>query len=127
MMMNLTKEYTATAAAIEASRFVKFDATDKTRVLRAAAAADAVIGVSQEIITTAASERISVTHMGVARITAGAAFSPGALLASDASGRAVTAAPAAGTNNRIGGIALEEATAAGDLVLMLVNPCSTQG
>lgn len=123
----LIKEYTATAAAIEASRFVKFDGTDKTKVLKAAAATDAIVGVSQETVATAASERISITHLGVVRITAGAAFNPGALLTSDSSGRAVAAAPSAGTNNRVGAVALEEATAAGDLVLALVNPISTQG
>lgn len=125
--LGFVKEYTATAAAIEACRFVKFDSTDKTAVLKAAAASDAIVGVSPETVDTAASERISVIHHGVVRVMAGAAINPGAMLTADSSGRAVTAAPAAGTNNRIGAIALEEATAAGDLILCLVAPFSMQG
>lgn len=125
-MIQLVKTYTATAAAINARRIVKFDGTTKTLVLQAAAAADASIGVITEV-AAAASERVDVVLQGVTYVEAGGTFNPGAMLTSDASGRAVAAVPSAGTNNRIVGIALEESTAAGDLVLLLVNPFSTQG
>lgn len=123
---SVIKTLTATAAVIEAFRIVKFDGTVKTSVLKAAAAADAPIGVA-EGIDIAASGRVDVVITGLAKVTAGAAFSPGSYLTSDASGRAVAAAPAAGTNNGIVGIAIEEATAAGDVVEILVSPQSRQG
>jgi hypothetical protein len=123
---SVIKTLTATAAAIEAFRIVKFDGTVKTTVLKAAAATDAPIGVS-EGIDIAASGRVDVVVSGLTKVTAGAAFNPGAYLTSDGSGRAVAAAPAAGTNNGIVGIAIEEATAAGDIVEILVNPQSRQG
>jgi hypothetical protein len=125
-MSQLIKTYTATAAAINSRRIVKFDGTTKTLVLLAAAATDNSIGVATEV-AAAASERVDVIHHGVTYVEAGAAFNPGAMLTADSVGRAVAASPAAGTNNRIVGIAIEEAAAAGDLVLMLVNPFSTQG
>lgn len=125
-MSSITKTYTATNAAINARRIVKFDGTTKTLVLLAAAATDASIGITTEV-AAAANERVDVIHIGVAYVEAGAAFNPGAMLTSDSSGRAVTASPGAGTNNRVVGLALEEAGAAGDLVLVLVNPFSTQG
>jgi hypothetical protein len=123
---SVIKNLTATAAAIEAYRIVKFDSTNKTQVLKAAAATDAPIGVS-EGVAVAASERVDVIMSGLAKVTAGAAFNPGQYLTSDSSGRAVAAAPSAGTNNGIVGIAIEEAVAAGDIVEILVNPQSRQG
>lgn len=123
---SVIKNLTATAAVIEAYRIVKFDATVKTSVLKAAAATDAPVGVS-EGVDTAASGRVDVVMTGLTKVTAGAAYNPGTYLTSDASGRAVAAAPAAGVNNGIIGIAIEEATAAGDIVEILVNPQSRQG
>jgi hypothetical protein len=46
---------------------------------------------------------------------------------SDASGRAITAAAGAATNVRTAGIAQESASAAGDVVRMLIVPGSFQG
>lgn len=123
---SVIKTLTATAAVIEAFRIVKFDGTTKTAVLKASAATDAPIGVA-EGIDIAASGRVDVVLSGLTKVVAGAAFNPGAYLASDASGRAVAAAPAAGTNNGIVGVAIEEATAAGDIVEILVAPQSRQG
>jgi NH3-dependent NAD+ synthetase len=123
---SVIKNLTATAAVIEAFRIVKFDGTTKTSVLKAAAATDAPIGVSDGV-DIAASGRVDVVLSGLTKVTAGAAFNPGAYLTSDSAGRAVAAAPAAGTNNGIVGIAVEEATALGDIVEILVNPQSRQG
>lgn len=123
---SVIKTLTATVAAIEAYRIVKFDGTVKTTVLKAAAAADALIGVA-EGVDIAASGRVDVVMLGLAKVIAGAAFNPGAYLTSDGSGRAIVSAAAAGVNNGIVGIAMEEATAAGDIVEILVNPHSRQG
>lgn len=111
-------------AAINAFTLVKFSAADT--VVTAAAATDAIIGVTNEV-SPAINERCDVIVEGIAFVTAGAAVGLGALVTADASGRAVTAAPAAGTNNRIIGIAFEAAGAAGDVIRVLLTPGSFQG
>lgn len=119
----LQKSWTA-GAAINAFRFVKFSAADT--VIQAAAAADAIIGAANEV-GAASGERQDVIHVGIAFVEAGAAFALGALLMSDSVGRAITAAGSAGTNVRIGGVALEAASAAGDIVRVAIGPGSFQG
>lgn len=120
------RNFTATAAAIAANRIVKCDSTTQTLVLQSAAAADNHIGVS-EGVAVAASERVDVILNGPAVVTAGAAFAAGVALTSDATGRAIAAAPAAGANVRVVGYAIEQAAAAGDLVLINVVPSTVQG
>ena len=119
----LIKNLTA-GAAISPFRIVKFSAAET--VIQAAAATDSLIGVANEV-GAASGERQDVILEGIAFIEASAAIALGALVTSDASGRAVTAAPAAGTNNRIIGIAMEAATATGDIVRVLLTPGSFQG
>lgn len=119
----LIKNFIA-GAAISAFRFTKFSAADT--IIQGAAATDAVIGVSGEI-AAAVGERADVTLIGIAFIEAGAAFSQGALLVSDAVGRAIAGAPAAGSNVRVGAIAIDAAVAAGDIVRAIVSQCSLQG
>lgn len=58
-----------------------------------------------------------VQNAGIAQIVAGAAVSAGALVQSDASGRAITAT----TGNFIGGRALESAAAAGEIIEVLLS------
>ena len=77
--------------------------------------------------TFAIGARVDVVISGITEVEAGAAFSAGALLTADGTGRAIVAAPAAGVNNRIVGIALQPAGAAGDLVQINVTPLSLQG
>lgn len=120
----LAKNFTATGA-VTARRFIKFGANDG-EVQQAAAASDALIGVCGEL-PAAIGERCDVSMAGIEYVEAGAAFTRGAQLMSDASGRAITAAAAAGTNVRTGGIAQESASAAGDVVRMLIVPGSFQG
>lgn len=120
----LLKNFVA-EAAIPAYRQVKFGASSGA-VLLAAAATDAVIGVSNEL-GPALGERCDIIAVGIAYIEAGAAITRGALVTSDATGRAVTAAPSAGTNNRYIGIAYDSATAAGDVIPVLVHPGMMQG
>jgi len=119
----LQKNYIA-GGAIPAFTVVKLSADNG--VVAAAAVSDALIGVSSDI-AAASGERCDVIVSGIANVLAGAAITRGALLTVDSSGRAVTAAPAAGTNNRIIGTALESAGAANDVIRVLVNPGSFQG
>lgn len=119
----LLKSFTA-GGAITAFRLVKFSAAET--VVLAAAATDSFIGVANEV-AAASGERQDVVLDGIAFIEAGAAFSLGAYITSDASGRGVAAAPGAGVNNRIIGIALDAAAAAGDVCRVMLAPGSIQG
>lgn len=119
----LLKNFTA-GAAITAFRMVKFSAAET--VVPAAAATDSIIGVANEV-AAASGERQDVVLAGIAFVEAGAAVTIGALITSDASGRGVAAAPGAGVNNRIVGLALDAAAAAGDVIRVLVAPGSVQG
>ena len=85
--------------------------------LGAQAGADAnTLGVART--AGLAAERITVDVMGTAVIEAGAAISAGATVKSDASGRAITWATAGARM----GVALEAATAAGQLIEVLLIP-----
>jgi hypothetical protein len=119
----LQKNWTA-GAAITAYTIVKFSAAET--VVAAAAATDSLVGVTNEV-APAIAERCDVIVEGIAFVTAGAACALGALMTSDASGRAVAAAPAAGVNNRVLGTALDAATAAGDVIRVLLQQGSIQG
>ena len=112
-------------AAIPAYTLVKPGADDAT-VVPAVASTDAIIGAVQEV-SPALGERVDVALVGIAYVTAGAAITRGALLTSDASGRVITAAPAAGVNARTVGIAVESAGAAGDVIRVLLSQGSVQG
>lgn len=83
-----------------------------------AVAGDAALGVNlenaEEDETTGA---VTISGEKV-EIAIGAAVAAGALLTSDAQGRAVTAT----TGNAVNGIALQAGTAAGQLVSMLFRP-----
>ena len=121
--VQLFKSYTA-GAALAAYTLVKFSAAET--VVAAAAVSDSIVGVSHDI-AAAIGEHVDMVHDGIAFVVAGAAVAQGELLTSDASGRVVTAAPAAGTNNRTIGIAIEAATALGDVIRVLLSPGSFQG
>ena len=124
MSMLLAKNFVA-GAIIPAFTLVKFGADDST-VVPAAAVSDLIIGATMEV-PAALGERVDVQLIGTAYVVAGAAAVRGTLATSDASGRAVTAAPVAGTNNNVAGRFLESASAAGDVVRVLLNPGSVQG
>lgn len=92
--------------AITKKRFVKFGSTNDY-VVQAAAATDAIIGVSAEIDADAG-ERIDIIIDGIAEVEFGGNVTRGAsFLTADSDGKAVAAAPAAGVTNRVGGIAME--------------------
>ena len=91
-------------AAIPAFTLVALGAADG-QVVAAAAVTDKIIGVTTDV-APAINERCDVILTGIADVLYGGAVTRGDLLTSDASGRAVTAAPGAGTNNRIIGVAV---------------------
>ena len=119
----LTKAYSP-GAAVAAYRIVKFSA-DGT-VIQAAAVTDKSIGVSTALAAASTDTRVDVIRQGIAEVTYGGNVAVGDLLTSDADGKAVAAAPAAGVNNRIIGIA-EVAGVSGDVGSMLISPGSVQG
>lgn len=119
----LFKGFTA-GGAISPYRIVKFSAAET--VVQSVAEGDAHIGVNSDL-SVASGERVEVMVAGIANVEAGGAITIGALVTSDASGRGVAAAPAAGANNRVIGIAMEAASAAGDIIRVLLSPGSVQG
>jgi hypothetical protein len=114
-----------TGAAVARSRIVKFGADERT-VVPGAAPADLLIGVSDDVPAPAVGDVIDVVLCGVATVEYGGTVAFGQMLTSDATGRAVAAAPAAGTNNRVIGVAMV-AGVVGDLGAVLLSPGTVQG
>lgn len=112
-------------AAIPAYRLVKLGTADG-KVTTAVAATDLIVGPIMDV-SPAIGERVDVVMVGIAYIEAGAAITRGSLVTSDSVGRCVTAAPAAGANNRCIGVAVEAATAAGDIITVQISPSMMQG
>ncbi|PPQ17959.1 DUF2190 domain-containing protein [Bradyrhizobium sp. AC87j1] len=121
--IGLTKSYTA-EGAISANTIVKVGANDYG-ILQGAAATDKLIGISTEI-PAISGERADVVHEGIADLKLGGTVARGDLLTSDATGQGVTAAPAAGSNVRIIGMALISGVV-GDIIPVKVAPGSLQG
>lgn len=119
----LNKNYLA-EAAIAPFRIVRMGAADGG-VLQAAAATDALIGVS-EAVGPASGERCDVVKVGLADVELGGAVVRGGPVTSDATGRGVAAAPAVGANNRVIGFA-EVSGVAGDIIPVYLSPCVMQG
>lgn len=120
----LVKTYAA-EAAIGACLIVKPGAADYGVVL-SAAATDKHFGVTLPNVAAASGETCDVIHGGIADLKLGGTVTRGDLLTSDASGQGVAAAPAAGSNNRVIGIALVSGVS-GDIVPVLIFPSSVQG
>ncbi len=74
------------------------------------------LGVAKN--SCASGERVAVDVLGTATLEVGAAVAAGATVASDASGRAITWA----TSGAKVGVALEAATAAGQVIEVLLIP-----
>lgn len=113
----LVKTFLA-GAAIAANTLVKFSA-DNT-VVAAAAATDDIIGVS-DLGADGSGDRVDVVLFGPARVKAGGAITRGKLITSDANGKAVACAPAAGTSARAIGV-VQLSAADGDLVDVVIAP-----
>ncbi|MCA3266635.1 MAG: DUF2190 family protein [Azospirillum sp.] len=122
---DIVKSFIA-GGAIAAFRLVRFGANN-TQVLQASAAGDSIIGVCHQPLGAALNERCDVALAGIVDVEFGAAVTRGALLTSDANGRAIVAAAAAGTNIRTIGQAMTDAAAAGDIGQVLLSPGSFQG
>lgn len=119
----LAKNYTA-GGAISAFRIVKMGSNDG-EVVQAAAATDLLMGVTGEL-GPASGERVDIIKAGIARIEFGGNVTRGNPLTADASGKAVAAAPGAGTNNRIIGFA-EVSGVSGDIADVFLAPGVMQG
>lgn len=110
-------------AAIAARRIVKFGADD-LHVIQAAAAADSSIGVTD--LGAETGDACSFATDGIAIVEYGGNVTRGALLTADSSGRAIAAAPAAGANARVIGVAMVSGVS-GDLGSVKIAPSSMQG
>jgi len=119
----LLKNYSA-EGAIAAYRIAKHGTADG-QVLQAATATDLLIGVNGSV-APALGERVDLVKIGIADVEYGGVVTRGAPLTSDASGRAVVAAPAAGSNVRIVGYA-EVAGVLGDIGSMHIALGVMQG
>ncbi len=121
---DLVKNYSA-EAAIAAYRIVKFGAADGG-VLQAAAATDKLVGVTDRLAAAVAGDRIDVVRSGITEVEYGGTVAAGDLLTADASGRAIVATAAAGSNVRVIGVA-EVAGVVGDIGSLRIELCSFQG
>ena len=118
----LIKNFKA-GAAIAKCRILKFDGN--LDLIQGAAVADKLIGVSTGI-ASASGDRVDVVLSGITEVEYGGNVTGGDLLTTDANGKAVTAAPAAGTNNRVIGVAMESGVS-GDIGSVLIEQGSVQG
>jgi len=117
---------TKTADGAVAARRIVTPGASAGTVAQAAAATDALVGVSERAGGAVAGGRIDVIKSGIAQIDAGGVIVAGDPVTADAAGKAVTAVPAAGANVRIIGFAEEDA-ANGDYFDVLIAPGVMQG
>ncbi len=123
--MRIVRSFTV-GAAIDHRQAVKLTA-DRT-IAPATTATDDVIGVTDCPGGAAAGGRADVVLFGVAGLKAGGAIARGADIVAGAAGVGVAAAPAAGANVRtVGRAVFDAASAAGDIIEILVNPAKIQG
>lgn len=97
-------------AAIGAHLIVKSGAADNT-CAQAAAASDAIIGVSDSLGADAAADPCDVILDGIANVYYGGTVTRGQQLTSDSAGKAIAAAPAATATARVIGIAMQSGVA----------------
>lgn len=119
----LTRTYTA-GGAISPYRIVKPGSNDG-EVVQAAAATDALMGVTGAV-GPASGERVDIIKSGVVPIEFGGTVTRGGPVTADASGKAVAAAPGAGSNVRVIGYA-EVSAVSGDIADVLIAPGVMQG
>ncbi|MBA4792293.1 MAG: DUF2190 family protein [Phenylobacterium sp.] len=121
-MRNLPASPFTAGAAIAGRRFVKFSA--EGTVVQATASTDAIIGVSDSLGAKAAGDIVDVYQLGThIEVEAGGNLTRGLEITSDANGKAVTAAPAAGASCRTAGI-VQGSYVAGDVAEYLASPGS---
>ena len=110
--------------AIPAFTIFKMGSADG-QILAGAAATDKLMGVTTDI-AAAINERCDGMLVGIADVLYGGAVARGDPLTSDALGRAVNAAPAAGSNVRVIGTALVSGVL-GDIGQVNISPSVMQG
>jgi len=123
MNSTLTKTLTA-GAAVTKRRIVKYGAT-AGQAVEAAAVGDAMFGVSADL-DAASGDPVDVHIAGLVEVEYGATVAAGDPVTSDATGRAVKAAPAAGVNNTVVGYA-HVAGVVGDIGSIILSVGSLQG
>ena len=119
----LDKEFEAVATAVVKHRIVKVGASDDL-VIHAAAVGDAMFGVVQHDAAIGARARVAL--YGITEIEYGGTISQGDLLTSDATGKAVAAAPILGVNNSVIGRAMKSGVV-GDIGAVILFPGQIQG
>jgi hypothetical protein len=124
MANNLFSKTFIAGAAIAAYRIVK-PGSDDDHVVQGAAASDYLIGVADNL-GAGTGERVGIVFSGIAEVEFAGVVTRGQFVTADSNGKGVNAGPAAGTNNRIIGIALNT-TAAGDIAPVLLTQGSVQG
>jgi Uncharacterized conserved protein (DUF2190) len=120
----MEKSVKCTAAIAAAFTIAKFGADDDTMSL-AGAATDMLAGVFQHS-TANPGDEVRVMLDGITKIKLGGTVTRGQPLTSDATGQGIAAAPAAGTNARIIGIAMASGVSL-DVITMLISPSVMQG
>jgi hypothetical protein len=119
----LTKTFTA-GGAVTKRRLLKMGAADGT-VIQAVDTAAAIVGVVGEL-DAASGVRFDAHLAGPVEVEFGGTVARGVLVTSDASGRAVAAAPAAGANAYVAGISLVSGVT-GDIGTVLLSQGVMQG
>jgi hypothetical protein len=125
MPKTILMENLEAGAAISPYRIVKPGAADN-KAIQAAAVSDAMFGVADSLGAAAAGDRVDVITSGVAEVELGGTVTRGGMITSDANGKGVAAAPAAGTNNRVIGIARVSGVS-GDIIDVQLSPGQIQG
>ncbi len=123
--MNATVKTFIASGAVSHRRLVKFTANDG-EIAQASAATDKIAGVVDYPGGALDGQRVDVVLFGIADVDFGGTVPPGSDVTSDANGKAVAAAPAAGVNNAIAGRALTSAVS-GDIAKTFINPGKVQG
>jgi hypothetical protein len=123
MNPGLIKSFTA-ETAVAAYRVVKHGSTD-TAVVQGTGVSDAIIGVSGQVLGEVG-KRVDVILTDTCEVEFGGTVTRGDWLTSDANGKAVTSAPAAGTNNNVIGRAMVSGVL-GDIGSVFLAPGRIQG
>ncbi len=118
----LTKTFNA-GGAITKYRLLKIGAADDA-VIEAVGVTAPIVGVSSE--TVASGDRIDVDMAGLLEVELGGTVARGDYLTATAAGKAVKAAPAAGANNDVAGVAMASGVI-GDIINVLMTPGRIQG
>lgn len=119
MNPELIKTYRA-AAAISASRLVKFDAADGD-VIQATDGSASFVGVSAERIDTASGDNVDVVQSGIAFLRLGGNVTRGNYLKADATGRGVAVTIVAGTPVYFGAKAMVSGVSGDIIPVHVVN------